>query len=415
MVAQGPIPLGSQADIVSSLLAPTPYRPIGLIGRGAMGEVHVVEHKFLGRRFALKVLRTRLAEEMQSVDRMRIEAQAAARLDHPNIVQIVDFWFAVGDRPCIVMELLDGRTLAAELVERRCLPLSEAIAFMHQLLSALAAAHDLGVVHRDIKPENLFLHQPADHTRILKVLDFGIARVLPNAPQLAPQPLNVPTKTGTFLGSPKYASPETVRGERVDHRADLYSAGLVFYAMLTGRGAFDRMGPRDEWSSFSVEPPSRYLGPGATRMDYFVLKAISYEKSERYQSARGLPLVYQNGARNTMPEIASARSSAEDVVLNVFCIRVDDDWLVMLNPDWAPQYLLHYFDANYETYPVQLDLEDLDRVMAAQGAKYTKRFAVTGSVELTAKGDAADALATWLSTAFSSSIRSTAAALNRFR
>lgn len=116
-----------------------------------------------------------------------------------------------------------------------------------------------------------------------------------------------------------------------------------------------------------------------------------------------------------MTNTASAKRTSADVVLNVFCIRVEDDWLVMLNPDWAPQYLLHYFDANYETYPVQLDLDDLERVMAAQGVKYTKRVATTGSVELTATGDAADALATWLSTAFASSIRPATAALNRFR
>ncbi len=106
-----------------------------------------------------------------------------------------------------------------------------------------------------------------------------------------------------------------------------------------------------------------------------------------------------------MANTASASKPTEDVVLNVFCCRVEDDWLVMLNPDWAPQYLLHYFDSNYETYPVQLDLDDLDRTMSALGVKYTKRVATTGSVELSAQGDAADALATWLSTAFASSVR----------
>lgn len=287
MVAQGPTPIGSKADTVSNLLCSTQYGHVGLLGRGAMGEVHVVEHRFLGRRFALKVLRARLAGEAQTVDRMRIEAQAAARLDHPNIVQIVDFWVAPGDLPCIVMELLEGRTLAAELIERRCLPVREAVTFIRQLLSALSAAHELGVVHRDIKPENLFFHQPADHARVLKVLDFGMARIMSNALHPAPQPLSLPTKTGTFVGSPRYASPETIRGERANHLADLYSAGLVFYTMLTGRGAFDRMGPNDEWSTFAVEPPSLYLGSNAPAgLDSVVLKAIEFEKSERFQNAR---------------------------------------------------------------------------------------------------------------------------------
>ena len=277
---------GYMADPVTELLASTPYRPIGLLGRGGMGEVHVIEHEFLGRKFALKVLRARFADNLQVADRMRIEAQAAAKLNHPNIVQVVDFWIAADGRPCMVMELLEGRTVAAELVARRQIPLPEAIHITRQLLSALAVAHDLGVIHRDIKPENLFLHQPGDHPRILKVLDFGIARVVQTTTQSAIQPLNVPTTTGTFLGSPKYASPETLCGERVDHRADLYSVGLVLYTLLTGRGAYDRMGAHDDRSTYEVEPPSRFMGSVARpELDATVLRAIQGNISKRYQNA----------------------------------------------------------------------------------------------------------------------------------
>lgn len=106
-----------------------------------------------------------------------------------------------------------------------------------------------------------------------------------------------------------------------------------------------------------------------------------------------------------MSKAASVLKPTQDVVLNVFCSRVDEDWRVMLNPDWAPQYLTHHFDENLEFYPAQLDLEDLDRTMSVLGLEYTKRVATTGSVELTAAGEAADALATWLSTAFASSVR----------
>lgn len=111
-----------------------------------------------------------------------------------------------------------------------------------------------------------------------------------------------------------------------------------------------------------------------------------------------------------MSKAASVLKPAKDVVLNVFCSRVEDDWRVMLNPDWVPQYLAYHFDENLEIYPVQLDLEDLDRTMSALGLRYSKRAAITGSVELTATGEAADALATWLSTAFASSIRPIAGA-----
>ena len=109
----------------------------------------------------------------------------------------------------------------------------------------------------------------------------------------------------------------------------------------------------------------------------------------------------------------SLQKPAEDVVLNVFCSRVGDDFRVMLNPEWAPQYLRHFFDENLEIYPTELDLEDLDRTMSALGLTYEKRIAVTGSVELTAAGDAADALGTWLSTAFASSVRPVAGSSKR--
>lgn len=249
--------------------------------------MHIIEHAFLKRRFAMKIIKAQLAGRAQLVDRMRIEAQSAARLNHPHIVRIVDFWIAPGARPCIVMELLEGDTVARELICRRQLPVAEAIHYTCELLSALSAAHDLGIIHRDVKPENLFLHQPVDHPRMLKVLDFGIARVMPEASELAPEPLYVPTKTGTFLGSPKYASPETLRGERVDHRADLFSAGLVCYTMLTGRGAFDRVSAHEDWASFIPEPPSRHAGASIpSELDDIVLKAISHDIPQRFQDAR---------------------------------------------------------------------------------------------------------------------------------
>ena len=279
--------LGHGADTPASALLSTPYEWVAPLGRGGMGEVHLIEHTFLKRRFALKIVRPQFAGHAQLADRMRLEAQAAARLSHPHIVKIVDFWIASGKRPCMVMELLEGETVARELLRRRRLPTPEALRYTCQLLSALEAAHELGIIHRDIKPENLFLHHEADHGRILKVLDFGIARVMPEASELAPQPLNVPTKTGTFLGSPKYASPETLRGEPVDHRSDVFSAGLVCYTMLTGRGAFDRMSANEDWSIFVPEPPSRHVGRSVPpELDAVILKAISHGKSNRFQNAR---------------------------------------------------------------------------------------------------------------------------------
>ena len=150
-------PPGQSADAIDALLSSTPYRHRKYLGRGGMGAIHEIEHRALGRRFVLKVLHTRFAGEPQFVDRMRVEAQSMARLHHPNVVEVVDFWIAENGRPCIVMEFLQGRTLADELVRRRNLPVPEVIGVIRQVLSALIAAHALGIVHRDIKPENIFM------------------------------------------------------------------------------------------------------------------------------------------------------------------------------------------------------------------------------------------------------------------
>src|SRR5262245_12190435 len=137
------------ADL-ASLLAGTGYRAIARLGRGGMGEVFEVEHELLGRRFAAKVLHGRLAQDPSFAERMRVEAQAMARLRHPNIVEVTDFCVTADGRPCLIMERLRGTTLARELSERARLPVTECLALAEQILSALAAAHRLGVVHRDL-------------------------------------------------------------------------------------------------------------------------------------------------------------------------------------------------------------------------------------------------------------------------
>ena len=271
---------------MDTLVAGKSYRITGSLGRGAVGEVYVAAHLVLKRRFALKVIHARYANDAHFIDRMRIEAQSTARLHHKNIVEVVDFWVASDGRPCIVMELLEGSTVAREVLVNGPLPATAAVEYTLQLLSALQAAHDLGVVHRDIKPENLFLHQAPERPRILKVLDFGFARVMPQASNRAPLPLTQPTATGAVVGTPRFASPEALQGERVDNRSDLFSAGAVLYFMLTGRGPYDRMMTIGDPDAFNLAPPSAIVGPGVTSaLDDVVLRATRWRVEERFQSA----------------------------------------------------------------------------------------------------------------------------------
>lgn len=254
-----------------------------------MGEVFLVKHHQLGRTLAAKVLHARLAENPMLVERARIEAQSLARLRHANIVAVSGFGYTKDNRPFIVMEHLRGRTLGEELIAVGHMPVLEAVKFTTQLLSALGAAHELGIVHRDIKPSNIFICDAHADERILKVLDFGVARVLPDASAQAPRPPAVPTDSGVLLGTPRYLSPEGALGQRVDARADLYAAALMLFYMVTGRGPFDEIARDTAVLAAHVykNPPLPSLvapQPIRPELDAILLKALRKDPAERYQS-----------------------------------------------------------------------------------------------------------------------------------
>ena len=272
-------------EAFAELLVGTPYRVVARIGQGGMGEVFEVEHELLGRRMVAKILHARLANDPGFVERMRVEAQSTARLRHPNIVQVNDFCTTSTSRPCLIMEKLRGHTLAQELAQHGWLSIDGTFKIAEQLLSALSAAHRLGVVHRDLKPENLFLHTGTDGVQCLKVLDFGFARILPSALARAPQPAAIPTGTGRLVGTPGFVPPEALMGQPVDHRGDLYAVGLLLFAMLVGHGPFDHLTAEATLSHAPV-PPSRFRNePGVSALDVIVVKALKKKPGERHQSA----------------------------------------------------------------------------------------------------------------------------------
>lgn len=274
---------------ITDPFAGTAYRALGRMGAGGMGEIFRVEHRNLGREFVAKILHRYLVEEPRLLERVRVEAQVLGRLDHPNIVSIAGFDRLLDGRPFIVMERLVGRSLAAELAARQRLPLDEAVRFTLELLSALGAAHSIGVVHRDIKPENLFVCREAGKPPFLKVLDFGVARVLPGASD-APAPPLPPTETGMVMGTPRFVSPEGAVGQRVDGRADLYATGLVLFIMIAGRGPFDDvLGNSGVLAAHANEKPpvlSKVAPePIPHELDDVLARALRKEPSKRFQTA----------------------------------------------------------------------------------------------------------------------------------
>src|SRR6267142_736287 len=230
-----------------------PYEIQTSIGAGGMGEVYRAHDSRLDRTVAIKVLPASFSADRDRLQRIAQEARAAAALNHPNILSIFD----IGDEdgaPYVVSELLEGETLRDRL---RSGPISsrKTIDYAVQVARGLSAAHEKGIVHRDLKPENLFVTNDGR----VKILDFGIAKLVrPSGVEEGAAETAVPTETesGAILGTSGYMSPEQIRGEKVDHRSDLFALGCVLYEMLSGRRPFSGPTPADTMSAvLSQEPP----------------------------------------------------------------------------------------------------------------------------------------------------------------
>ncbi|MGF6959555.1 serine/threonine-protein kinase [Paraburkholderia youngii] len=251
------------------------YRIDRVLGTGAMGVVYLAFDPHLERPVALKTVRRELlASEDSSGDmllRFRNEARAAGRLAHPNIVTVHDFG-EDGDTAYIVMEYVAGRGLDTLLVPGHPLPQSDAFHWLAQLLAALAYAHEAGVVHRDIKPANLLVTAAG----LLKVADFGVARIGSSA-----------TSSGWMIGTPSYMSPEQFEGESVDARADLFSAGVVLYRMLTGRQPFVGSPATIRQKILKDAParPSEIVSALPPAIDAMLVKALARRPEDRFGSA----------------------------------------------------------------------------------------------------------------------------------
>jgi eukaryotic-like serine/threonine-protein kinase len=249
------------------------YRIVRKLGAGGMANVYLAEDQELGRRVAIKILNDRHANDDQFVERFRREAKNAAALTHPNIVSIYDRGEAEGGY-YIAMEYLDGRSLKELIVSRGPAPVSVALDYTRQILSALRFAHRNGIVHRDIKPHNVLV----DGEGRVKVTDFGIARA--GTSQM--------TEDGSIVGTAQYLSPEQARGTNVDQRSDLYSLGVVLYELLTGSTPFTGDTPVEiamKHLSQVPEPPSAKRHDLPHDVDLLVMRALAKDPDDRYQSA----------------------------------------------------------------------------------------------------------------------------------
>jgi serine/threonine-protein kinase len=275
------------------------YKIVRKLGAGGMADVYLAEDQELGRRVAIKILDDRHAADEQFVERFRREAKNAAGLSQPNIVSIYDRGEAEGTY-YIAMEYLDGRSLKELIVTRGPAPISIAIDYARQILSALRFAHRNGIVHRDIKPHNVLVDAEAR----VKVTDFGIARA--GASQM--------TEAGSIIGTAQYLSPEQARGTQVDQTSDLYSLGIVLYELLTGSVPFNGDTPVEiamKHLSATPDPPSAKRADVPHSLDMLVLRALAKDPADRYQSAEEMDADLERVARglSVAPETEEAATT----------------------------------------------------------------------------------------------------------
>jgi hypothetical protein len=288
------------------------------IAEGGMGTVYAGHHPVIGKRVAVKVLSAQCAHVPDLVRRFVEEARAVNKIGHPNIIDIFSFGTLSDARPFFVMEYLEGANLAQRL-ETGDLTRSETRRILRQICGALEAAHRAGIVHRDLKPENIWVAAPTHEDSFAKVLDFGIAKLLDN-------PQGKSTQTGAAMGTPRYMAPEQCMGRAVDHRADIYSFGVILYEIFAGMVPFrgESFGELIyQHMSERPEAPSRHR-PMEPELERIILACLEKDPAKRPESAkelgRLLDQVVQEGTepvsqvrtavRSTRPAAASRPSAA---------------------------------------------------------------------------------------------------------
>ena len=270
------------------------YAVRGVLGKGAMGLVYDGYDPKLDRRVAIKTILTRTLDEAnarQYSQRFEREVRAVARLNHPNIVQVYDFGNQ-GDLAYIVLEHIQGRELKDYFDAGERFDLHTILRLMTELLGALECAHEAGIIHRDVKPANVMV----DRNGHAKLTDFGVARII-DAEQ------SEMTRAGTMIGTPSYMSPEQIQGQAIDPRSDVFSAGIVFYQLLTGEKPFQgtpwelaKKIIQDDpvWPSALMQIPAHF--------DRVVARALAKAPEQRYQSARSFAVALQRIAEGKPPE-----------------------------------------------------------------------------------------------------------------
>ena len=274
-------PLASPQNTWEGKVVDNRYLVMESIGSGGMGQVFKVKHQRMGKIAAMKVLHPDLAKKTSIVARFKKEAEAVSKLTHPNIAQIFDFgeW---KDNLYLVMEFAQGRDLSWIFDEEKTLNFFRAAPLMAQVCAALEESHQAGIVHRDLKPENILVAKTRSGRDFVKVLDFGLAKLMENSSSLHD------TEKGSIIGTPHYMSPEQIQGShKLDARSDVYSFGVVLYRMLTGIPPFEASTPMGVLTKHLTENPklpSEINSDLSSDIDEFTLRCLAKDPRNRFQT-----------------------------------------------------------------------------------------------------------------------------------
>jgi len=283
MTVGGPAAPTTEDPLLNRVLSER-YRILQKLGEGGMGVVYLAEHIVIEKKIALKVLFPDLTRRADLVQRFMQEAKSASRIGHENVIDITDFGQSPEGYVFIAMEYLVGQDLGQVLKAAGPMPWQRAQPIVLQIVKALRAAHERGIVHRDMKPENIFILPRDDGREFVKVLDFGIAKVLgldEDAPRL--------TRTGMIFGTPEYMSPEQAQGQQVDHRVDIYAVGCILYHMLTGEVPFKAesfMGILSKHMLEAPVPPSTRNPAIEPAVEAIINRAMEKDPALRFQTMR---------------------------------------------------------------------------------------------------------------------------------
>jgi serine/threonine-protein kinase len=308
---QNTSPLGGRlpADVLSEGVKIGEYRVEKMLGEGGMGQVYAAKQPVIGKRVAVKILKAAFSNDAELVRRFLGEARAVNKIGHPNIIDIFSFGQLPDGRQYFVMEFLEGETLG-ERIAREPLEPEEAKRLLIQACNALEAAHRERVVHRDLKPDNLWIARPKHGASFIKVLDFGIAKLIET------EMVNV-TQTGVTMGTPMYMSPEQCIGQNVDHRTDIYAMGAMLYQIFAGRLPFDGRTFAEvvaQQLTAVPAPPSQFR-PMPAKLEQLILACLEKDAGKRPQTAAELAVMLEAALDPSAPKTQSpmARTVALDL------------------------------------------------------------------------------------------------------